>query len=79
MNQGIEIHFSIITPGGLIIRQDLHQTPKPLQDIFRKVEVPTTMLLEEAVAYLSRLTGCICTVHRHEQITCEANYQLFPK
>lgn len=72
MNRDLAIHFSIVTPGGYIIRMDLDDAPKAAIDLFRAVEEPTTIQMEKAVAYISWLTGCRCTIHRSEQITCEA-------
>jgi hypothetical protein len=73
VNRSVGIHFSIITPGGYIIRLDLEDAPKQTQDVFRAVEEPTSIQLEKAVAFMSRMTGCRCTVHRSEQVTCDVS------
>lgn len=74
MNRDQEIYFSVTTPGGLIVRIELDNAPQTVRDMFRKVEEPESIMSEKVVAFLSRLTGCPCTVHRIIQVSCGASW-----
>ena len=75
MKRDQEIYFSVHTPGGLMVRMDLDNAPQQLRDMFRKVELAESLLSEQAVAFLSRLTGCPCTIHRNIQVSCGASWR----
>lgn len=65
----------IHTPGGLIVEYSEECWP----DVFRsRMNDDSTENLKNTVAYLSRLTGCRCSIESKTQITCDANDQTYP-
>lgn len=76
IHRDINEWFSISTPGGFIVRVEIDHLPEDLRKMVR--EALTADDDVEAVTFLSRLTGCRCTLHRMVQTTCEANTPRIP-
>jgi len=68
-----DIIFFVHTPGGLMVKITQENAPKELWDYFRNVQDTEAIISERAVAFLSRLTGCPCTIKRTIQVSCKAS------
>ena len=77
MNVDETIWVDVITPKGLVVKVEWENLPKQVRDLFGHFDRLTQRQIEErAVACMSRLTGCRCTLQRSLQVTCDADSQV---